>query len=492
MNSCEIDIISKTAKEHFNIDAPLPYQRLVINSILCAGGYYGEEIKNEEVKDRIIILPTGAGKSLCFMLPVILMGGIVVVVFPLLSLMSDQQRRCEEAHIECYQLKGGMSKEEKEMLFNSLKKSKNAILITNMESLLVENNLERLKQIPITQLVFDEAHTLFEWGEDFRPSLTKGDYIIKELHPTIVDAFTATASSEGIEKIKKYLFQNREPVLINANPDRENIYYSVIPTLSKTKVVKELFCQERKNSYLINIERPAILFFRNRIDLQKMVAKLKKEFNDIPVYAYHAKLPKEKKKQIEKDFFLSNDAILCATNAYGMGVDKANIRTIIHMQPPPTIESYLQESGRAGRDKKLANALLLLSPNDIVANNSKQTTAISSSLIEFLTNKEHCRRNSLLKAMGQEEVLCNGCDVCDNKHYYEIPKVSYLAKKINRLLRFHSQQELKRIITQKQKSFFAQERYEELSHYNDVELDEFIESIKVIKNHKKTNAFFPY
>ena len=477
------DPITLAAKNRFGITAPLPYQRLVINSTLCALGYYGSEIEEEEPKDRIIILPTGAGKSLCFMLPVTLTSGIVVVIFPLLSLMSDQLRRCKEANMEAYLLRGGMNKTQKDELFLSLKNSTSAILITNMESLLVEENLKRLKEIKISQLVFDEAHTLFEWGEDFRPSLTKGQYIIDQLKPRLVEAFTATASEDGIKKIKAYIFTGKEPTVINANPDRENISYAVIPTLSKSKIIRALFDKHSKSSNLPTVSRPAIIFFRNRIDLQKMAAKLAISFPEIPIFSYHAKFPKEKKLQIEKDFFESQDGILCATNAYGMGVDKANIRTIIHHQPPPTVESYLQESGRAGRDKELAKAILLLSPQDLIGKKQKDGKPISPALLDFLTNKNRCRRESLLRAMGHSDTLCSGCDVCDQKNYFEVESVLKLAKRINRLLKFYPLPELKKIIMHRRFAFFDSGGHNELS--TSVELDELLDEIKILKKAKK-------
>lgn len=489
-----IDIITKTAQEKFNIQAPLPYQRLVINSTLCATGYYGEELALDEPKERIIILPTGAGKSLCFMLPSFLIDGIIIVIFPLLSLISDQHRRCQEAGIPSVVLKGGLNKEEKEKLFTEIKNWKRGILLTNMESLLVPSTIEKLSAISITQIVFDEAHTLFEWGDNFREALQRGGEIIEKLKPRVVDAFTATASLNGIKRIESILFPNSQPVLINANPDRPNITYHLIPTLSKTAALRNLFGEDSNELGFPKATRPAILFSRNRMGVEKTAGRLKSLFPQMTVYSYHAGYKKEKKSIIEKEFFDSDNAILCSTNAYGMGVDKSNIRTVIHTQLPPTIESYLQESGRAGRDKQPSHAFLLITPSDLWTIKKKQLKAkpLLPALQNFILNDKKCRRESLLEAMGQEEIFCSGCDVCNDELLHSHPKAKNLFSFFKKANKLYSEQELCDLLKGKKKSLFFKKAEGMLKGFSFIEIDETLKELKIIRELEKRKIPHPF
>ncbi len=472
------DIITLTSKEKFNIAAPLPYQRLVINSTLIGNGYFGEELQAEEPKRRIIILPTGAGKTLCFMLPYFLIEGITLVVFPLLSLIGDQYRRCKEAGIDAAVLKGGMTKEERANLFKEMKKWERGILLCNMEILLAPGILEQFDSIPISNLVFDEAHTLFEWGDTFRPSLQQGYKVIEELKPKLVNAFTATASQMGIERIKELLFpecerESNPPVVINANPDRPNISYHLLPSLSPKRSLVALFSNSSRDGLdptLPTLERPAILFFRNRRSTERVAAYLRRQLTNIPVYHYHAGLSKEEKSFIEETFFNSSNAILCSTNAYGMGVDKSNIRTVIHMQFPPTLESYLQESGRAGRDRGPSSAWLLVRPDYSL------TKEIHPAIKNFISNNELCRREALMKHMGRDDVFCSGCDVCDKTVIERTPNEEKLFQTLKYLSRDLNNRKIKKTIRKSSTKYFPQ--LLPFKKWNEAQLDELLESVQ--------------
>lgn len=406
------DPINEIARKHFAIDYVFPYQRLVISNILRASGTKGFEIddsfEDELSPEQIVLLPTGAGKSLCFMIPAFFLKGITLVIFPLLSLLSDQQRRTEEARLNSVILRGGQSQKEREDIFQRCHSGNVKMILTNPETLLNEKILNRVKKITISHLVIDETHTVSEWGDSFRPAYLEIDKIISALKIKIITAFTATASSHILERISNIIFPGKTPNIIYGNPDRDNISYKVIPSTSPMKTLQEVV----KTS-----ERPLIIFSSSRTGTELTARMLRNHLGEDKIFFYHAGLEKKEKDKVEKWFFTSDDGLLVATCAYGMGIDKKNIRTVIHIDLPPTVESYLQESGRAGRDRKQSRAVLIYncsSKNRL----EKMTEDLSRnrflSLIEYAENKTQCRRETLLSLLNSTPEICNGCDVCDN------------------------------------------------------------------------------
>ncbi len=397
----DIDV-NAIAKNSFGIDYLFPFQRLVLANTL-ENLYYENE---ESIKRQLIILPTGAGKSLCFTLPVQVITGLTVVIFPLLSLIRDQQRRMQESGFETDILVGGQSQEERQIIWKKLETHQTKILLTNPE-MLQTNMKEKLINIGITHLVIDEAHTVSEWGKTFRKSyLGLGDFI-HECQPKLVSAFTATASKEILSDIKDILFKGETCHTIIGNPDRPNLSYQVVPTLCKERTLISMLQQDQ--SHLLRVQRPAIIFANSRNLCEKITHKLRHQLKDDQIKYYHAGLPSAVKKIIEAWFFQSKNGILVATCAYGMGVDKGNIRSVLHYQLPHSVESYLQETGRAGRDKQASKVFLLLHHDDINANASERY----QNLIRVMLDNSSCRRIRLLSLLGLEIDDCNGCDVCD-------------------------------------------------------------------------------
>lgn len=388
------DLINIKAKELFNIDYVFPYQRLVITNILRSSGFYGEEEKNECLDNQLVLLPTGAGKSLCFMLPGIILDGITLIVFPLLSLMADQERRIIDASSTVVTLKGGMNKKEWKEAVKKILKNRIKFIITNPETLGTDKVIQTLKNANISHIVVDESHTVSEWGESFRPTYIELGEKISELDCSLITAFTATASKRIITNIKKYLFLNSNINIVRGNPDRTNIHYSVIPTLSKNETLIEL---------LKKVEYPVIIFHSSRVGTEIVNNFLMNRLNKNDIVFYHAGLKKKDKETIEKWFYSSDTGILNSTTAYGMGIDKQNIKTVIHYDIPTTVEAYLQESGRAGRDRSKSRGIIL---KDI---NSKD-----NQLLKVLKNNV-CRRTALLSLLNSSVESCNGCDVCDKK-----------------------------------------------------------------------------
>ncbi|MDY3939111.1 MAG: RecQ family ATP-dependent DNA helicase [Spirochaetia bacterium] len=400
------DEINEAALRFFRIRYVYPYQRLVIHNVLCAGGFYGEEGKSEVIRNQIVILPTGAGKSLCFMLPAVMISEPVLMIFPLLSLMSDQERRILDTGLTCAVLRGGQTEEERKSVFSGLKHGKIRYLISNPETLRLPSVSDALSEIRFAHVVVDEAHTVSEWGKTFRSAYLQLRPVLEKLSYDILTAFTATASEEIMADMKPLIFGDSQVNLIYGDPDRVNIHYSVIRTDCKRAALLELIRQA---------EKPLIVFASSRKRVRDLAVFLRESLPDTQVAFYHAGLTKEEKKDCEKWFFDSNDGILTATCAYGLGVDKQNIRTVIHFDPPPTIEAYLQESGRGGRDRLPARAYLLYSRED--RNKEKRIShpllrQRYRSVLEYAEGRS-CRREFLTERLNHRCESCSGCDVCN-------------------------------------------------------------------------------
>ncbi|MDR3145974.1 MAG: DEAD/DEAH box helicase [Treponema sp.] len=484
------DPLTRAVKELFGLSYLFPYQRLVVANILEAAAAAGlpirwpradrpapekelsalpsaaplalpstgpaaedwedepgEEWTGEEWEGRgrqIVILPTGAGKSLCFQLPAMLLDGPTLVIYPLLSLMADQERRLRERGFAPVILRGGQSREERDRIREKLRSGESRFIIANPEVLLTPGVLNRLGEIGIVHVVIDEAHCVSEWGESFRPAYTEIRRIIEAagtpdrggegneaepeaagpgslrspgLREPLVTAFTATASAPVLEKIEEYIFGGRGAHRIIGNPDRSNISYAARGCLLRDLAVRDLL---RTNPL------PAIVFCSSRPGTEKLARYLRGQLTGPEgppeIRFYHAGLSREEKTGVETWFFNNPRGILVSTCAYGMGVDKADIRTVIHRDCPPSVEAYLQESGRAGRDGLLSRAILLWGPDDegaLKRAKSAEDRERLLRLMRYARNTRDCRRSALLALLNYEgngespESDC--CDVCAGK-----------------------------------------------------------------------------
>jgi ATP-dependent DNA helicase RecQ len=387
------DPIEIAAKNIYGIEYLYPYQRLVIANTL-------------DKVDQIVILPTGAGKSLCFQLAAHFLEGLTLVVVPLLSLLHDHVRRLKQVNKEIGVLKGGQEQAERSELYEKIKNKKTRIVFATPEVILLQGVLQRLKLLEISHLVFDEAHCVSEWGESFRPAYLAMHDIVQTFEQALITAFTATASPYVIEKIRNLLFTARCAHIVGDLPDRPNIYYKIIPVLSKAKILTELCVQEKK---------PLVVFSRSRTGAEQYARLLRRRIRSSDIFFYHAGLNNDERKNVEQWFFSSDSGVLVSTSAYGMGVDKADIRTIIHVDVPPSVEAYLQESGRAGRDGEPARAYMLYSIQDIRFFEHIEDDLLKKRFIRLLYNvciRDVCRRKALLKLLGYNLEYCTGCDVC--------------------------------------------------------------------------------
>jgi ATP-dependent DNA helicase RecQ len=346
-----------------------------------------------------------------------LLAGPTLVIYPLLSLMADQERRLKERGFAPVLLRGGQSREERDAVWEKLRSGESRFIIANPETLLAGAVMDRLGDTGIAHIVIDEAHCVSEWGESFRPAYLEIGKILEALNGKgpgetgpLVTAFTATASAPVLEKIEKYVFGSGARRIIG-NPDRSNISYAAQGCLLRNLAVRDL---------LRTHQRPAIVFCSSRRGTENLARYLRNELEEREIRFYHAGLSREEKTEVEGWFFQSVEGVLVSTCAYGMGVDKANIRTVIHRDCPPSVEAYLQESGRAGRDGQPSRAVLLWGPDDEQAMRRAKTAANRerlAGLLSYTRDISGCRRAALLRLLNyggtvdSPETAC--CDVCE-------------------------------------------------------------------------------
>lgn len=431
------DKVQICAQKVFGIKSPYPWQRLAIANVLeaveaaekaasqgmsttgIAANFNEEKITELYDEDgifrgrQIILLPTGAGKSLCFQIPALLMSRPTLVVYPLLALMNEQFKQMKKTPLSPAFFCGGQTEEERFAQFARLEGKDGLppakMIIVNPEILAQKSIFERIKKMNIANFVIDEAHCVTEWGDSFRPAYLELSRFIKELSPAAVTAFTATASESVLKRISEILFDGKAH-LVRGESDRPNIIYSVKQCLVKEPVLLELIQNQKK---------PAVIFCSSRSKTEKTAHFLRYALNTQNVRFYHAGLEREEKKAVENWFGKSRDGVLVSTCAWGMGVSKKDVKTVIHLEPPCTAEAYIQEAGRAGRDGSEVNAILLWSPQDTKKiENFTAEKRTRAAVLQTFAESGRCRREVLLEALGEnlssgeEKNACSGCDIC--------------------------------------------------------------------------------
>lgn len=386
-------------KKFFGYDAFRPLQADIIKRTL-------------EKKDSLVLMPTGGGKSICYQLPAIYLPGTAIVVSPLIALMKDQVEGLVANGIPAAALNSSMPDEEKWQIKQRCTQGRMKLLYISPEGLMGE--LERLLvRMNISLVAIDEAHCISQWGHDFRPEYTQLA-VLKERFPGVpVIALTATADKITRHDIVKQLKLN-DPEIFIASFDRPNLSLTVRRGLDGKEKMTEIvrFIRFRPG-------QSGIIYCRKRSDTEAVATVLTNRYH-IPAVAYHAGLTPAKREKTQEDFINDRVDVVCATIAFGMGIDKSNIHWVIHYNMPGSIENYYQEIGRAGRDGVASDTVLYYSLGDLVllrrfAEESGQVHVNMEKLyrMQRYCETDLCRRRILLNYFGEEATDdCGNCDVC--------------------------------------------------------------------------------
>ena len=364
-------------------------------------------------RNTLAIMPTGGGKSLCFQLPALMRDGVTVVISPLIALMRDQVRALREAGVEAGALTSGNTDEETEYVYSAVNDGRLKILYMAPERLASSGTLAFLQRINTRLIAVDEAHCVSQWGHDFRPDYLRIGNLRKTLNVQLA-AFTATADEETRAEIITRLFDGTDPAVFLHGFDRPNIHLRFEAKDSPRRQILE-FAAARKG-------QPGIVYCATR----KKTEGIAKALNDAGHSAchYHAGMEADERRVVEQRFQVEDGLIVVATVAFGMGVDKPDIRWVAHADLPKSIESYYQEIGRSGRDGAPAETLTLFGPEDIRLRRTQideglappeMRTADHARLNALLGLAEAlgCRRQKLLAFFGEDSQPCGNCDLCE-------------------------------------------------------------------------------
>ncbi len=304
-------------------------------------------------QDCCVFFPTGGGKSLCFQIPALAKDGICIVISPLISLMQDQVQNLKLKGIKALHLKGGLSYDDTNRIFDNIHNAKYKFLYLSPEKLQNPVILERLRYLNINLIAIDEAHCISQWGHDFRPAFLD-IHQLRDLHPDVpIMALTATATQKVQDDIKTQL-QLNNPKVFKSSFKRPNIAINVLETDNKWQTLIQQV-KVAKSSVIVYVRRRKVT-----LELKELL-----EQNDITAVAFHGGLLSQERQDILEQWLSNNTKVVVATNAFGMGIDKPDVDLVFHMHLPESLESYYQEIGRAGRNGKPARATLVFNETDI-------------------------------------------------------------------------------------------------------------------------------
>ena len=395
-------------KRYFGYDTFRNAQETLIDNIL-------------EGKDTLGIMPTGAGKSLCYQIPALLMDGITLVISPLISLMKDQVGSLNQAGIHAAFLNSSLTVNQYYKALSFAKQGRYPIIYVAPERLVTEEFLDFALNSNIVMVAVDEAHCVSQWGQDFRPSYLKIVEFIKKLPKRpIVSAFTATATKEVRDDIIDIL-ELQSPMVITTGFDRNNLYFGVMTVKDRYSAIK--------NYLEIHNSDSGIIYCLTRKQVEEVCERLIKD--GFLVTRYHAGLSDEERRKNQDDFIYDRIPIMISTSAFGMGIDKSNVRFVLHYGMPKNIESYYQEAGRAGRDGEPAECILYYSSRDVITNqlfidnnqDNIELDEVTRAIVKerdrerlkkmtFYCFTNECLRDYILKYFG--EYGSNYCGNCSN------------------------------------------------------------------------------
>lgn len=392
-------------KQYFGYTSFRPGQHEVIQTLL-------------DGRDCLAIMPTGAGKSICFQLPALMMPGVTLVISPLISLMKDQVDSLVNQEIPATYINSQCTFEEAKARFAAIRAGRVKLVYISPERLENEFFTSFMQSLPISMFIIDEAHCVSQWGHDFRPSYCAiKDWIAALPKRPVVGAFTATATEKVKEDMMNLLGLEKERIFIGGF-DRPNLYFRVVRTNRKLDFTLSYVQQHREDS--------GIIYAATRKEVDRVYEELTRR--GIRAGRYHAGLSDDMRRTMQDAFTYDRLQVIVATNAFGMGIDKSNVRYVIHYQIPKNIESYYQEAGRAGRDGAPGECILLFSRQDIMIQkflieqsvHDPQQQAVEFRLLNAMVRYcegNHCLRHYILTYFGEHPSWqrCEKCGNCDQE-----------------------------------------------------------------------------
>ena len=401
--------INQTLKQYFGYDSLRTGQEELINGILAGHDVLG-------------IMPTGAGKSLCYQLPALMLKGITLVISPLISLMSDQVKALNQAGVHAAYINSSLTENQIRIALSYASQGRYKIIYVAPERLNTPRFLDFACNADISMLTVDEAHCISQWGQDFRPSyLEIAGFLTRLPRRPIVSAFTATAT----ERVKKDIVASlglNNPVTMVTGFDRPNLFFRVVTRKGGSQKDNSIINYVKKHE-----DESGIIYCATKKNVDKLYTLLNE---GISAGRYHAGLSNEERKQNQEDFTYDRIRVMVATNAFGMGIDKSNVRYVLHYNMPQSLEYYYQEAGRAGRDGEEAECVLFFSKQDIMINkfllqnkasagdvaSDMQKTANDQRKLQQMINyceTDKCLREFILSYFGDTTpCICNKCSNC--------------------------------------------------------------------------------
>ena len=406
----------ETLKHYFGYEGFRAGQETLVNALL-------------EGRDALGIMPTGAGKSICYQVPALMMPGITLVVSPLISLMADQVAALRIAGIPAAYLNSSLSPGQLDLAIRRAREGQYRIIYVAPERLETASFRDFARSAAISMIAVDEAHCVSQWGQDFRPVYLRiADFVAQLPVRPVIGAFTATATERVRQDITR-LLNLRTPVIAATGFDRPNLYFEVVKPKKRDAALSAILAEKRGEA--------GIVYCATRKAVEEVCARLQAE--GFAAARYHAGLPDEERRASQEDFQYDRVQVMVATNAFGMGIDKSNVRYVIHYNMPKSMEAYYQEAGRAGRDGDAAECVLLYSPQDIVTGKwmiqhgapNEELSMVEqnhvrrmelqrlNAMIDYCT-KPGCLRRRILRYFGDDATEdCGACGSCTGGRYRE-------------------------------------------------------------------------
>lgn len=397
--------VESLLKQYFGYSSFRPGQHEVIQTLL-------------DGRDCLAIMPTGAGKSICFQLPALMMPGVTLVISPLISLMKDQVDSLVNQEIPATYINSQCTFEEVKARFAAIRAGRIKLVYISPERLENQFFTAFMQTLPISMFIIDEAHCVSQWGHDFRPSYCAvRDWIAALPKRPVVGAFTATATEKVKHDMMSLLGLQKERIFIGGF-DRPNLYFRVVHAKGKMEFTLSYIAKHRDDS--------GIIYAATRKEVDRICDELNRR--GIKAGRYHAGLSDEMRRSMQEAFTYDKLQVIVATNAFGMGIDKSNVRYVIHYQMPKNIESYYQEAGRAGRDGAPGDCILLFNRQDIMIQKfliEQSTRDAKQQEVEFrllhamvrYCEGNHCLRHYILSYFGEHPSWehCDKCGNCDQE-----------------------------------------------------------------------------